>query len=582
MATTETPDMIEIEIDNFVSPNAANDAPSDDFIALEIDAPSALPEAPIADAMACGHTPASGMCGDTCIDVALGMSAMTDLASDLASITTQAASNAAGQTAGSLADGTMRYVGFSTADGYVTALRNGVKQATADSYKSTLRNAYHYNDAQIAALEITIIPENASSGALAGNGPLVIIPEGPNVFEARRIAAGLDPHARMAPISRGTVAMPGATVQPEVEAAPLFGHGLTVDAGLVHDDRKGTIFSVGSTDITGYSSPRQAIVDRLAEIGRTDLAPGIKTGKAQFGKACRALAGRTVGSSKLRAWGVTRADTARLHLEWPENVASRYVVGFLDGSPDLGKLGDKLLIADLVETGTTDGKTDYEIRFTGGSPELTRKVTEHFEELTGSSMLTSTDLRNWYVSKMVSEFGAVRRASLMFVLGTGTNCADAIAFTECLDHGSLMGRELAYVNQSARDSVGWNDFCSNLGRGLVREVNAMRERFELALKLAQKREVDKKTAECAAQNVQATAEDLKLASDRAMILSRAAETLMADLSRLNVRVAGFTGAIGASNTKPAQDASEALRAEYAVKCEGVDATSAMASMIELD
>jgi hypothetical protein len=74
----------------------------------------------------------------------------------------EASSNAAVQGAGSMAGGQLRGVGFSTAAGYVTALANGVKQATADSYKSTLRGSYGYTEAQIAALVVTVIPEAAA------------------------------------------------------------------------------------------------------------------------------------------------------------------------------------------------------------------------------------------------------------------------------------------------------------------------------------------------------------------------------------------------------------------------------------
>lgn len=374
-----------------------------------------------------------------------------------------------------------------------------------------------------------------------------------------------------------SVTAPAPVAVPEViaEPAPIFSTGEVVETGLITDTRIGTIFSMGPTSVTGYSVPLAAVVTRCEGTGVK--APGLKTGKAQFGAVMRTFS--AYQGNTLIARGVSRADTARLGLDWPENVASRYVLGYLDGSPDLGKLGDKLMVASLIETSFTVAKgkrtATYEIQFSGGSEDMRNRVIAKFAALNADCILTSTDLRNWYKDRMCDVFGAIEYGGLLLVLGTGDMCDRAKEFTRKIRANGFMGRNIAFVTQSNRESVDWQEFCEVMGSGLVSEVDALRERYALALKLAIARDV-KELPETT------TDEDRDLCSRRAMIKSGAANSLFQDLSKLTQKASGMSPAIGKANTAAAVAACEALRADYATRCEGIDQTSALAANIEMD
>jgi len=101
----------------------------------------------------------------------------------LGAVADESVANAAITSAGSLAGGQLAGVGFTSAAGYETALRNGVKRATADSYLATLRDRYGYTPERVAALVVTIIPE--ASDLPVGEG-ITHMPTGPDIFAQRR------------------------------------------------------------------------------------------------------------------------------------------------------------------------------------------------------------------------------------------------------------------------------------------------------------------------------------------------------------------------------------------------------------
>lgn len=77
-----------------------------------------------------------------------------DLADALDGIGAEAGKNAAAKPIGSIKDGTRRYTGFSTAQGYIDALARGVKRGTADQYKRTLVSQYRMSQAEVDQLPV--------------------------------------------------------------------------------------------------------------------------------------------------------------------------------------------------------------------------------------------------------------------------------------------------------------------------------------------------------------------------------------------------------------------------------------------
>lgn len=515
----DTQDSLPIEIDNFVSPNAAIAVDSDDGMDLEMDALVAQENADADDY-------ARDMAER---EAATAVEAPT---MDFADIASESATNAAVQGSGSLADGTMRAVGFSNAQGYVTALANGVKRATADSYLATLKLAYGYNGAQLGALKVTIIPETV----LPVGAGIVHAATGPDIF------------------SRGYKA-PGTQVAAPTSVVAVITPG-TLIANLLQD-RKGKIFGAGRADRRATHRSRTELVAALETIGRTDLAPRLKTSKAQFGEVMRSL---NAPGQKMKAWNVTRADLKKACQEWPEDLASRWCVGVLDGTDALGSLGDKVLIADLTEAN--------EIRFVGGSDTLRQTVTEAFTSRIGEQTYNATDILNWFRRVMSEEFHMVQWASFMFIPGNEDQTVPVVAFVNAMR--PVMSRSIGEI-----DAVTGEGLLNGLAEGLHDELCEISDRYDLACDLARKRD----RAKLLKANPAASDVELELCERRAVVLPEAATALVRALSEKADKVQGYETMLGSDAVKPVRALLASLRATIEPLC---DSTSAMAAVIELD
>lgn len=81
----------------------------------------------------------------------------SDLISDLTAIVAETSKER--KATGSLRDGTLRGVGYSSAQGYIDALARGVKQSTADEYKRILRGTYGMISAVVDAFPCAVMDE---------------------------------------------------------------------------------------------------------------------------------------------------------------------------------------------------------------------------------------------------------------------------------------------------------------------------------------------------------------------------------------------------------------------------------------
>lgn len=581
MPTNDSNDSLDLEMDNFVSPNATNDAPSDDFLALDMDTPVAtVPEA--ADFLAGSSD--SVVVPEATATVAEGMAFLANTV-DFQSIAMESYLPRA--TSGSLTEGSMAYVGFTSADGYVTALANGTKEPTTSQYLATLRNQYGFTADQIAALTVTRIQESALP---VGTG-IEHAPTGVDVFTARRIAAGMSATARVAPASTtATAPRPGGNDDQPLIAG--FNGSIVVES--ITEKLHGLSLHFGPCQIARHTIARDVVIDLLTTNGFADCAPAIRSGNAQLRKVMNSLNSKMERDAReddlrLRTWNVTEKDCKRQGMEWPANLDSRWIVGLLDATSDLGSMGSKELVVSLVKVAQDDGSTSFEIQFTGGTWRMQRAVTERFNALYGTSALNVTDLIAWYQRTLIEKFGAIRQGFKLLIVGTDGNQENmerAERFMQVLQGDDIygpspiMGRRLDCDKVTSRTGATWEAFCRNVGAGMVEDIRALGLEFAMALKMSQDRAREKESAKA-----DATPESIELAVRRAVIGSdrenSAARGLLARLTALAGRARDSVSLIGRAHALAAINACETLRVAWVDKCHA-DSTASMMAEIELD
>jgi hypothetical protein len=454
------------------------------------------------------------------------------LLGDLNSIATEGASNAAGTTLGSMAGGQLRGVGFSTAQGYVTALAHGVKQATANIYQSTLRMTYGYSDAQIDALTVTIIPENSA------------LPVGPGIMHTPSVnAMDMTPAQRRALWK--TTATPTAQNATEIARAETRAAETRSDAmrsmliaGLVADGM-GIVIAPGDAH-RGVSQERAPLVAALTEAGFRDLAPGVKSNKAQFGAVMQTLNG-----GGLR----TRAAKKKHATEWPADVASRWIVDRPNDAAVLGSAGDKELIAELT--------VDDEIRFVGGTTELRERVVAAFDERIDGERYTASDLLGWLKRKLHNEFYAVKSDGFIYCPGSDAHCNKIRDFVNAAL--PFLGRGIGVGELASKAGM-----ADGIARQLSAEITAVRKAYE-----NNKSDASKAAARKAAEAGMSAA-DQELAARRADASPEAAANRVKDLGKVAARVEGFRELIGPALHAPLKAATDELRTTLNALCDFVE------------
>jgi hypothetical protein len=455
-----------------------------------------------------------------------------------------AASAAPRPTSGSLADGTMRGVGFSSADGYVQALANGTKRATADMYLSTLRAQYHYTPEQIAALTVTIIAE---SSLPVGAGITHTPAAGRSVADMTRAEARAH-FQQQSPAAQAKIKAAAELHIAEEHAGEL--QSLAI-AGLVAEG-DGLIVSGGHAQ-RGVVVPRADVVAALDAIGRAELAPRVKTSKAQFGEVMGRL-----GGGALHA----RAAKKRNSTDWPADVSARWIVSRLDDAATLGSAGDKELIAELIEV-----DSGAEVRFVGGSTELRERVVAAFAERTGAQTYNPGDLHDWLRYRVLQHtYSAVEYGGFWWAPG-GQARKDEIR-TVINAVLPLMGRVIA-IGEAANKASMSGGITDTL-RAEIATVRAAYERNVAA--------VAKAASEKAAKEGLGLA-DQELAARRASITSDVAANRLRDLDKVAIRVAGFAELLGPALHAPLRTAVDELRTTLAASLDDVSQRFAMLELV---
>jgi hypothetical protein len=268
----------------------------------------------------------------------------------------EGATNATTQASGSLASGTMAGVGFTTAQGYVQALANGVKRATADSYLATLASRYSYTSSALAALTVTIIDE---SNTLPEGLGIVHEASGPSIFEQRRAERLVAAQHVRATADAATVA---------------FAQRLTTSAS-----DEGAWWEIGWD---GHGSITRGEI--LAVCG---IAPEPKALETQLGRTCDSLKGThdcslvTPPAGIKRRWQIGRG---RQHAAF---IGAEY--------------GRVLAIVDMLPDGS--------LRWEGDSA-ICEEVRTKYDELCTAEVFRAGDVTAWLSQQLRYRFGARKQA----------------------------------------------------------------------------------------------------------------------------------------------------------------------------
>jgi hypothetical protein len=279
----------------------------------------------------------------------------------LAQTLTGMAAPVTGTSSGSLRDGTMRGVGFNSAAGYVTALSNGVKQATAAQYVGTLRGSYGYNDAQIAALTVTIIPEGDLPQS---QNPTVVDARvnGMDIFDERRKAR----------------AEAAKHVKETADATTL-----ALAQRLIVDDSPDAWWEIGWTGHGAGNITRGALV---AVTGSEELAPDAKVDSTNLTRTVHSLSG---------------THDADMVTTRPQGVKVRWQIG--RGKQHAAYVGAEygkvLAIVDL----NSDGTLTFD-----GDATIADEVRTEYNRLRDEEILRPGDVTAWLSAVLRKNYGAVR------------------------------------------------------------------------------------------------------------------------------------------------------------------------------
>lgn len=188
-----------------------------------------------------------------------------DLVTALGSIAAQGVSNAVVQGAGSMAGGQLAGVGFTTREGYITAIRNGVRNATYQGYLQTLRTQYGMTTADINALGL---PGPMAETVLPNGAGIKHTPTGPSVFDRPRAERAFVVGPKETPVERVDVALKSTDLV----------------AGAVAEGHHAIVAWEGTSGTT-----RGALMEALTSIERQGWAPKAPNARAQAGSAIASL-----------------------------------------------------------------------------------------------------------------------------------------------------------------------------------------------------------------------------------------------------------------------------------------------------
>lgn len=358
---------------------------------------------------------------------------VAELARDLTALGEQGAANAAVQGIGSMRTGELRGVGFSSKDGYITALRNGVKACTHASYLTTLRTQYGMTSADIAALNL---PGPMVESALPVGPGIKHTPTGPSIFDLPKAQRQFTV-AAPAPEQQETVRLLNRTDL--IAGAVAEGHGVIICW-------------------RGAGRPeRGQIVAALETLGRAGQAPVAKSARAQAGRAVEGLRG--LGFD-------VRADLKSEGADLPAG-SQRWTVGKVNhATAEIGTEYGKVILTVTL----TDGVLSF-----AGDESLAAQVLANFNARTAGDVYQSSDVTEWLGRILRNEHMAIE-----YGLGWYVPAKHRLAAAALCEAISAVGFGSAWVGGKGRPAlpVATSDqLRDGILRGLVEEVETLLSRL---------------------------------------------------------------------------------------------------------
>ena len=360
----------------------------DDFIALEMDdSPARASASDTSDELFLDMTAGSGET-QRCINCSTPGVAVDERgrcqacaadhspAADLGGIAAESASNAAVSGAGSLRGGQLAGVGFTSKEGYITAIRNGVKAGTHASYLTTLRTRYGLTTADIAALNL---PGPMVESALPVGDGMAHVPAG---------------HVEG---SAGIFDRQGAARAFKVGDAPVEYQALK-PADLKAEKLVAVARSEGNGVVIAWNGRRSLkradLAAALEKINASDLMLRANSARAQAGRTVGALnaLGYVVRAERrvvVKAGDTTAVPTydARWTIGRMNHAVSAEVYSQPDGSttPAEAPLGKRVLQVTL---------TDDALSFVGDA-QLAQNILDGYQTRLGEELYQSGDITTW-------------------------------------------------------------------------------------------------------------------------------------------------------------------------------------------
>jgi hypothetical protein len=326
-------------------------------------------------------------------------------------------------------------VGFRTQDGYIQAIRNGVKAETHREYLGILRDRFRLSGTAIAALKL---PGPMAESALPEGAGITHTPAGPSIFDRPRAERQFVVGPRE--VSRGTTSR---------EVANTVASSKDLVAGAVAEGHHAIVAWEGTSGMT-----RGALVAALESIDRADWAPKAPSARAHAGTAILSLS-----KGGLHVKALRKTATPGANLESGEHV---WTVGKV---AHVGQIGENYgsVVVRFKLSGVTLTAT--------GDDKLAAPVLADYQARMASELFKSSDLTSWLSSVIMRKLDGVRFGALGWLVparnveiaGVLTKACEAAGF----GHGWVHGLPVATSDQ-LRDGI---------VRGLVSEVDELSSRL---------------------------------------------------------------------------------------------------------
>lgn len=414
-------------------------------------------------------------------------------------IVSESFANAAVQGIGSLQGGQLRAVGFSTADGYITAIRNGVPERTHAEYIVQLRTRFGLTSAAIDSLKLPgpFVPAPAP----IDTNPTVHVPTGPSVFERPRPIV-LGPAAEEA-LAR--------TADQKREHDAKIRSGRDVVAGAVAEGH-GVILGWQG----GGSVPRKVLCDALAAADVGAAPPKAKSARAHAGRALE-LATREGLVVRVQRGGAVNTAT--------------WSIGLADHQGSVGdKFGTTVMRAHLSAT---------DVFSVDGDHTLAPKIRADFDARVAAELFLPSDLTAWLADRLEGRFDAVRLGLGFYVPARHAKQAESLCRAVA---GCGFGRDwiLPAIPLATSDELR-----EGIARGLQVEVS------DLLDSLAAEREAARAVRAAAVEKAidanddEAHTRAIKLLGD---IGEKRAGTFLHELREIGKRVVAYGEILGTGHT----------------------------------